>query len=78
MTNKQQKNKASKANNSVATTDYTDFVERLKGHINSARNYAVRTVNTALIELYSTIGAEILVKQKEAGWGDGCYRPDRC
>jgi predicted nuclease of restriction endonuclease-like (RecB) superfamily len=54
----------------AARSEYGAFVESLKERIRTAQGRAVRAVNTELVELYWTIGREILEKQQSAGWGD--------
>jgi predicted nuclease of restriction endonuclease-like (RecB) superfamily len=48
---------------------YGDFLESLKVQVRSARQQAVRTVNTELIRLYWAIGRAILDRQEQQGWG---------
>jgi predicted nuclease of restriction endonuclease-like (RecB) superfamily len=53
----------------IISTEYTDFVEKLKSHVVTSRYQAVRAVNRELILLYHHIGTEILKRQKENSWG---------
>lgn len=53
----------------VLPDDYSALLADLKTKIASARQVAVRTVNTQLITLYWTIGQSILRRQVEQGWG---------
>jgi len=53
------------------TRDYTDWFAGLKQHISTARQKAALSLNAALIELYWTMGREIIEKEKLAGWGSG-------
>jgi predicted nuclease of restriction endonuclease-like (RecB) superfamily len=53
------------------THDYTDWFAGLKEHISTARQKAALSLNAALIELYWTMGREIIEKEKLAGWGSG-------
>ncbi|NOJ60898.1 PDDEXK nuclease domain-containing protein [Arthrobacter sp. 260] len=54
---------------SVVPAGYSLFLEDLKARVSSARVQAQRSVNTALIGLYWTIGDRILAEQKRQGWG---------
>ncbi len=49
--------------------DYRQTFERLKQQVSQAQTQARRTINTELIQLYWTIGKEILVRQEHQGWG---------
>ncbi|MGY4543631.1 putative nuclease of restriction endonuclease-like (RecB) superfamily [Arthrobacter sp. UYNi723] len=51
--------------------DYTDLLGELKNRVRAARNTALRTVNTQLIELYWSIGRTILERQEVESWGSG-------
>ena len=51
-------------------TDYREFLVALKDHIGEARLNAARSVNRELIALYWHIGASIVGKQKQHGWGE--------
>ncbi len=48
---------------------YRDFATQIKQKIHNAKSKAVRSVNHQLIELYFTIGQQIVAKQEELGWG---------
>lgn len=52
-------------------TGYTDLLGELKVRVRDARIRASRTVNTALIELYWSIGRLILERQDVEPWGSG-------
>lgn len=52
-------------------TGYTDLLGELKIRVRDARTRASRMVNTALIELYWSIGRTILERQDVEGWGSG-------
>ncbi len=54
---------------SVSDDDYAAFLAALKGQIETARVRAAVAVNQQLIELYWSIGREILSRQAEHGWG---------
>ncbi|MBD0334243.1 MAG: DUF1016 domain-containing protein [Cyanobacteria bacterium Co-bin13] len=49
--------------------NYSAFLSDLKGRIRAAQVKAALAVNTELIQLYWQIGAEILRKQEQEGWG---------
>ncbi|MFE4542382.1 YhcG family protein [Arthrobacter sp. NPDC056727] len=54
--------------------DYADLLEELKTRISSARIHAQRTVNTLVIQLYWSLGRDIIVRQESQGWGSGVIR----
>lgn len=54
--------------------DYADLLEELKTRISSARVHAQRTVNTLVIELYWSLGRDIIIRQENQGWGSGVIR----
>jgi predicted nuclease of restriction endonuclease-like (RecB) superfamily len=49
--------------------DYPEFLHAIKERIKSAQVRAAVSINTGLIELYWSIGKDILKKQHEQGWG---------
>jgi len=51
--------------------DYVELLETLKLRVSNARTQAQRTVNTLLIELYWSLGTDILARQERQGWGSG-------
>jgi predicted nuclease of restriction endonuclease-like (RecB) superfamily len=51
------------------SNDYGQLLSELKERIRSARLSAAIAVNRALVELYWSIGRDILVRQNEQGWG---------
>ncbi|RLA07783.1 MAG: DUF1016 domain-containing protein [Gammaproteobacteria bacterium] len=53
-----------------ATNEYNNFLEKIKADITKARNKALMSVNTELINLYFSIGKNISLKQRDANWGD--------
>ncbi|MBG6191740.1 putative nuclease of restriction endonuclease-like (RecB) superfamily [Arthrobacter sp. CAN_A212] len=53
----------------VLPDGYGQTLNMLKGHVRDARIQAQRTVNTELIQLYWSIGREILIRQDQQGWG---------
>lgn len=55
---------------SLATPEYRQFIEELKGRVLSARVSAAHAVNRDLILLYWDIGRAIVEKQQVQGWGD--------
>ncbi|GAB3552068.1 hypothetical protein GCM10027404_22140 [Arthrobacter tumbae] len=54
--------------------DYGDLLEALKARIAGARIQAQRTVNSLVIELYWSLGKDILARQTSQGWGTGVIR----
>ena len=50
---------------------YADTLTALKARVREAQFRAQRVVNTQLIELYWSIGHEILTQQETQGWGSG-------
>lgn len=55
----------------VLPGDYQDLLKVLKERVRDTRAQALRTVNTQLIELYWSIGRDILLRQEAQGWGSG-------
>jgi len=53
------------------TSDYAICFAELKQHIALARRNAALSLNSALIELYWQLGAEIVEQEKNADWGSG-------
>ena len=51
--------------------DYADLLDALKTRVKNARIQAQRTVNALLIELYWSLGKDILARQNTQGWGSG-------
>jgi len=49
--------------------DFTTFVKEIKDKILSSQYEALKKVNKELIELYWSIGQNIVKKQEEFGWG---------
>ncbi|MFN7842748.1 MAG: YhcG family protein [Pirellula sp.] len=49
--------------------DYSAWLESVKSRIQSARSRAALAVNAELIELYHSIGGDILERQTRHGWG---------
>jgi len=50
---------------------YDQLLESLEKRVHSARAQAQRTVNTLLIQLYWSLGRDILARQEQQGWGSG-------
>lgn len=50
-------------------TGYAGFISELKSRIQLERTKAVLAANSALVLMYWEIGASILIKQRELGWG---------
>ena len=53
----------------LVPTDYAAWLEAVKSRIHSARSRAVLAVNAELIQLYHSIGSDILDRQTRLGWG---------
>lgn len=51
--------------------DYVELLDALRVRVTDARTRAQRTVNTLLIELYWSLGKDILARQDSQGWGSG-------
>ena len=51
------------------TKEYAEFLDNLKSRIVTSRYEAARAVNKEMILLYYYIGMQILLTQKEYGWG---------
>jgi predicted nuclease of restriction endonuclease-like (RecB) superfamily len=59
----------------VALPDgYGVTLQALKDRVRGARRAAQRTINTQLIELYWSLGHEILVQRERQGWGTGVMK----
>lgn len=52
-----------------SSKSYQDLLARLKSQIRTAQVRAAVAVNQELVLLYWGIGKEILIRQKEDGWG---------
>ncbi|MCU0713601.1 MAG: DUF1016 N-terminal domain-containing protein [Pirellula sp.] len=55
--------------NEMIPGDYLAWLESVKSRIQSARSRAALAVNAELIELYHSIGSDILERQTRHGWG---------
>jgi len=51
--------------------DYKKWLEDIKSRVRNAQIKAALNVNTELLSLYWSIGADIVEKQKKAKWGEG-------
>ena len=58
-------------NDIAATKDYHDWLTDIKRRVQSAQLKAATAVNTALLEFYWSLGADIVQKQKDTVWGSG-------
>lgn len=56
---------------SLVTQEYRDWLKELKLRFRQTQIKASVSVNSALLEFYWSLGAEIVEKQKDASWGDG-------
>lgn len=54
--------------------NYVELLEALKARIAGARVQAQRTVNALAIELYWSLGRDIIARQEAKGWGSGVVR----
>ncbi|WP_199279107.1 DUF1016 N-terminal domain-containing protein [Arthrobacter sp. CAN_A2] len=59
---------------SVQPSGYDALLAGLKDRVRDARSRVLRTVNTQLIELYWSMGREVLEQQSKQGWGSGVVR----
>ncbi len=55
----------------LTTKEYRDWLIDIKRRVQSAQLKAATAVNTALLEFYWSLGADIAEKQKNATWGSG-------
>jgi len=55
----------------VTKKDYRDWLSDIKRRIQNAQLKAATAVNTALLEFYWSLGADILEKQRNTVWGSG-------
>jgi hypothetical protein len=56
-------------------TGYVELLDEIKGRIRSAQIKAALSVNRELIELYWSIGRDIVQRQRREGWGREGDRP---
>jgi len=59
--------------NILKNSDYKRWVSELKLRIQQSQIKASIRVNSSLIELYWSIGADIVAKQAETVWGSGVF-----
>ncbi|OQX93113.1 MAG: hypothetical protein B6I17_04215 [Tenericutes bacterium 4572_104] len=57
-------------NKIIVSKEYKELLKSIKEQIKTARNKAIRKVNSGLIELYYSIGQQIVEKQEKSSWGD--------
>ena len=55
----------------IITSEYKDWIVRLKQRIRQSQIKAAVRVNTELLQLYWQMGSEIVERQQNAKWGDG-------
>ena len=55
----------------IQSSDYRDFIIRIKSEIKSSQIKAAIAVNRELLKLYWFLGSQIAEKQKATNWGDG-------
>ena len=63
--------KGTRGSEVVLPSGYAEMLGELKAQVRQAQFRAHRVVNEQLIELYWTIGREILAQQDKQGWGSG-------
>ena len=56
--------------NLIFDKEYKVWLADIKERVRSAQIKAALSVNTELLKLYWSIGADIVIKQKNAKWGD--------
>lgn len=55
----------------IQTTEYKEFIKRIKAKVRQVQIKASVRVNTVLLEFYWELGADIVEKQKTTTWGSG-------
>ena len=55
----------------IQTTEYKEFIKRIKLKVRQAQIKASVKVNIELLKFYWELGEEIIEKQKTASWGSG-------
>lgn len=55
----------------IKTNDYKDWLINLKTRLRTVQLKAAVSVNSALLQFYWDLGADIVAKQKQAEWGTG-------
>jgi len=58
-------------NSLFADKEYKNWIKELKARIRNSQIKAAVRVNSSMLELYWSIGADIVNKQAENGWGSG-------
>ncbi len=56
------------------TTGYVEFLDAVKSRIRDARIAASRVMNRGLVDLYWSIGKDIVEKQKQLKWGEAVVK----
>ncbi|MFT5164308.1 MAG: putative nuclease of restriction endonuclease-like (RecB) superfamily, partial [Alteromonadaceae bacterium] len=52
-------------------TDYKDWLKNLKQQVLQTQQKAAVQVNSTLLQFYWQLGADIVKRQQQAGWGEG-------
>jgi len=55
----------------IQTTEYKEFIQKIKEKARQAQIKASVRVNSTLLEFYWELGVDIVEKQKKASWGSG-------
>jgi len=71
MASKEEEKRRVMASELITTKEYRDWLFEIKKRIQSAQLKAATAVNTALLEFYWSLGADMVQKQKNAAWGSG-------
>ena len=53
----------------TVTVKYNELLDSIKQTLAAGQLRAARAVNTAVVETYCQIGREIVIRQREQGWG---------
>ena len=53
----------------IIPADYLQWLNSIKNQIGAAQQRAILVVNQELLRLYWQIGADILQRQQQQGWG---------
>ena len=53
----------------TATAEYNELLDSIKRTLVAGQVRAARAVNNVLVETYWQIGREIVIRQREQGWG---------
>jgi len=54
-----------------APAGYAELLEQLKARVRTSQVRAARAANSELLQLYWSIGRDILDRQEQAGWAAG-------